>query len=76
MSMKSSELQSLIQNALPDAIIEIKDLAGDDNHYSITIKSEQFKNKSRLEQHQIVYSALQDKMGTILHALQIKTISI
>jgi stress-induced morphogen len=76
MSMKSSELQSLIQNALPDAIIEIKDLAGDDNHYSITIKSEQFRNKSRLEQHQIVYSALQDKMGTILHALQIKTISI
>jgi stress-induced morphogen len=76
MSMKSSELQSLIQNALPDSIIEIKDLAGDDNHYSITIKSEQFKNKSRLEQHQIVYSALQDKMGTILHALQIKTISI
>ncbi|MAV99064.1 MAG: BolA/IbaG family iron-sulfur metabolism protein [Hyphomicrobiales bacterium] len=76
MSMKLSELQTLVQNALPDAIIEIKDLAGDDNHYSITIKSEQFRNKSRLEQHQIVYSALQDKMGTILHALQIKTISI
>ena len=76
MSMKSSELQTLVQNALPDAVIEIKDLAGDDNHYSITIKSEQFRNKSRLEQHQIVYSALQDKMGTILHALQIKTISI
>jgi len=76
MSMKSSELQTLVQNALPDAIIEIKDLAGDDNHYSITIKSEQFRNKSRLEQHQIVYSALQDKMGTILHALQIQTISI
>ena len=74
--MKLSELQSLVQNALPDAIIEIKDLAGDDNHYAITIKSEQFRNKSRLEQHQIVYSALQDKMGTILHALQIKTISI
>ena len=48
MSMKLSELQSLVQNALPDAIIEIKDLAGDDNHYSITIKSEQFRNKSRL----------------------------
>ena len=76
MSMKLSELQTLVQNALPDAIIEIKDLAGDDNHYSITIKSEQFRNKSRPEQHQIVYSALQDKMGTILHALQIKTISI
>ena len=76
MSMKLSELQTLVQNALPDAIIEIKDLAGDDNHYSIPVKSEQFRNKSRLEQHQIVYSALQDKMGTILHALQIKTISI
>jgi len=76
MSMKLSELQTLVQNTLPDAIIEIKDLAGDDNHYSITVKSEQFRNKSRLEQHQIVYSALQDKMGTILHALQIKTISI
>ena len=76
MSMRLSELQTLVQNALPDAIIEIKDLAGDDNHYSITIKSEQFRSKSRLEQHQFVYSALQDKMGTILHALQIKTISI
>ena len=69
MSMKLSELQTLVQNALPDAIIEIKDLAGDDNHYSITIQSEQFRNKSRLEQHQIVYSALTDIMGTILHPL-------
>ena len=76
MSMKLSELQTLVQNALPDAIIEIKDLAGDDNHYSISIKSELFRNKTKLEQHQLVYSALQEKMGTKLHALQIKTISI
>ncbi|MBH20239.1 MAG: BolA family transcriptional regulator [Rhodobiaceae bacterium] len=76
MTMTRSELENLITQSFPKAIIEIQDLAGDDNHYSISIKSELFRGKTKLEQHQLVYSALQEKMGTKLHALQIKTISI
>jgi|TARA_B110000438_G_scaffold284132_1_gene312874 stress-induced morphogen len=74
--MKESELENLILRALPDAMIEIKDLAGDDNHYSLVVRSKSFREKTRLEQHQLVYKALEKKMGTKLHALQIKTISI
>ena len=74
--MTRSELENLIIQSFPKAIIDIQDLAGDDNHYSISIKSELFRNKTKLEQHQLVYSALQVKMGTNLHALQIHTISI
>ena len=75
MSMKSTELEALIKKAIPGSEIEIKDLAGDDNHYSIVIKSDAFRGKTRIEQHQIVYSALEEKMGNKLHALQVKTIS-
>ena len=75
MSMKSSELEALIKKAIPNSQIEIIDLAGDDNHYSIVIKSDAFRGKTRIEQHQIVYSALEEKMGNKLHALQVKTIS-
>jgi stress-induced morphogen len=76
MTMTRSELEKLIIQSFPQAIIDIQDLAGDDNHYSISIKSELFRDKTKLEQHQLVYEALQEKMGTKLHALQIKTISI
>ena len=76
MTMTRSELENLIIQSFPRAIIDIQDLAGDDNHYSISIKSELFRDKTKLEQHQLVYRALQEKMGTKLHALQIKTISI
>ena len=75
MSMKSTELEAQIKKAIPNSEIEIKDLAGDDNHYSIVIKSDAFRGKTRIEQHQIVYSALEEKMGNKLHALQVKTIS-
>ena len=75
MSMKSTELEALIKKAIPNSQIEIIDLAGDDNHYSIVIKSDAFRGKTRIEQHQIVYSALEEKMGNKLHALQVKTIS-
>ena len=73
MGLKLEEIKSLIKKALPDAKISIEDLAGDDNHYSATIKSKIFSGKSKIEQHQLVYKALKGKMGNELHALAIKT---
>ena len=73
MAMNISEIESLIKDSIPDAIINIKDLSGDGNHYSATIISSIFKGKSKIEQHKIVYAALKGKMGNELHALAIKT---
>ena len=73
MSMNLKEIESMIKEALPDAIIEIKDLAGDGNHYSATITSSQFAGKSKIEQHKMVYNSLKGRMGNELHALAIKT---
>ena len=73
MSMKIEEIESLIKKALPDAEIVIKDLAGDENHYSATIKSKVFAGKSKIDQHKMVYSALKGKMGNDLHALSLTT---
>ena len=74
MSLKLEEIKSLIQKGIPDAEITIQDLAGDDNHYSATIKSKFFTGKSKIEQHKIVYKALGGKMGNELHALALNTI--
>jgi len=76
MAMNLTEIETLIKSAIPDAVIEIKDLAGDGNHYSATIKSTFFKGKSKIEQHKIVYNSLKGKMGNELHALAIKTIEV
>ena len=73
MSLKLEEIKSLIIKAIPDAEIIIKDLAGDENHYSATIKSKIFNGKSKIEQHKIVYKSLNNKMGNELHALSINT---
>ena len=73
MGMDILEIEKLIKAALPDAVINIQDLAGDKNHYSATITSSLFKGKSRIEQHKIVYSSLKGKMGNELHALSITT---
>jgi len=73
MSLKSQEIKKLIKEAIPDAEIVINDLAGDENHYSATIKSKIFNGKSRIEQHKIVYKSLKGKMGNELHALSINT---
>ena len=73
MSLKLEEIKSLIIEALPDAEISIQDLAGDENHYSATIKSRNFAGKSKIEQHKMVYKALKGKMGNELHALAINT---
>ena len=73
MAMDLKEIENLIREALPDATIDIQDLAGDGNHYSATIVSSQFSGKSKIEQHKMVYNSLKGKMGNELHALAIKT---
>ena len=75
MGLKIEEIKSLIIEAIPDAEITINDLAGDENHYSATIKSKIFNGKSKIEQHKLVYKALKGKMGQQLHALALKTSS-
>ena len=67
------EIEKHIKDALPDALVEIQDLAGDGNHYSATITSSKFSGKSKIEQHKMVYNSLKGKMGNELHALAIKT---
>jgi stress-induced morphogen len=74
MALKIEEIKSLIKESMPDAEIIIKDLAGDDNHYSATIKSKIFNGKSKIEQHKLVYKALKGKMGNELHALALNTL--
>tara|TARA_B100000287_G_scaffold422410_1_gene464339 strand:+ start:1158 stop:1388 length:231 start_codon:yes stop_codon:yes gene_type:complete len=73
MPLKQKEIEDLIKEAIPDAEITIQDIAGDENHYSATIKSKIFKGKSKIEQHKIVYKALKGKMGNELHALALNT---
>ena len=73
MSLKSEEIKNLIKEAIPDAEIIIQDLAGDENHYSATIKSKIFNGKSKIEQHKMVYKSLKGKMGNELHALALNT---
>ena len=73
MAMQLKEIEVLIKESFPDAIIEIQDLAGDGNHYSATITSSEFSGKSKIEQHKMVYNSLKGKMGNELHALAIKT---
>ena len=74
MGLKIEEIKKLIKASIPDAEISIEDLAGDENHYSATIKSKIFSGKSKIEQHQLVYSALNGRMGNELHALALKTL--
>ena len=76
MSLKLEEIKSLIKDAIPDAKITIQDIAGDENHYSATIKSKVFSGKNRIEQHKLVYKALKGKMGNELHALALNTMEI
>ena len=76
MSLKLEEIKTLIKETIPDAQIIIQDLAGDNNHYSATIKSKAFSGKSKIEQHKLVYKALKGKMGNELHALALNTMEI
>ena len=73
MPIPVEEIKKLIKDTIPDATIEIKDLMGDNNHYTATIKSKLFKNLSKIDQHKLVYKSLKGKMGNELHALSITT---
>ena len=73
MAMAAEEIERLIKARFPDAHVEIEDLAGDGDHYAVNIVSEEFRGKSRVQQHQMVYEALQGNMGGALHALALKT---
>ena len=73
MALALEEIKKLIKESIPDAVIEIEDLMGDNNHYAATIKSSQFNNLSKIDQHKLVYKSLKGKMGNELHALSITT---
>ena len=73
MAMKAEDIETMIKAAFPDAQIEIKDLAGDGDHYAAKVISEAFRGKTRVQQHEMVYAALQGNMGGVLHALALTT---
>jgi stress-induced morphogen len=73
MPMNAREIETLIKQALPDARVTIRDLAGDGDHYAAEVVSEAFRGKSRVQQHQMVYEALKGNMGGTLHALALQT---
>lgn len=73
MPMDANEIEALIKAALPDAKVEIRDLAGDGDHYAANVVSEAFRGISRVQQHQLVYKALKGNMGGELHALALQT---
>lgn len=73
MAMDASEIQKFITDGIPDAKVRIEDLRGDGDHYAAYIESKSFEGKTRVQQHQMVYAALQGRMGNELHALAIQT---
>jgi len=73
MGMSATDIERFIKEALPDAKVEIRDLAGDGDHYAANVVSAAFKGKSRVQQHQMVYAALQGRMGNELHAMALQT---
>ncbi|SMH49149.1 BolA/IbaG family iron-sulfur metabolism protein [Mesorhizobium australicum] len=73
MAMDAHEIERLIKEGIPDAKVSIRDLAGDGDHYAAEVVSASFKGKTRVQQHQMVYKALQGNMGGVLHALALQT---
>jgi stress-induced morphogen len=73
MAMNAGDIEALIKSALPDARVTIRDLAGDGDHFAAEVVSETFRGKTRVQQHKLVYDALQGKMGGVLHALALQT---
>ena len=73
MPMSAGDIETLIKTAIPDSVVTIRDLAGDGDHYAAEVVSESFRGKSRVQQHQMVYKALQGNMGGALHALALQT---
>lgn len=73
MPMDAEEIVRLIKEDFPDAVVSIEDLRGDGDHYAATIISDAFEGKTRVKQHQMVYSSLKGRMGNELHALALQT---
>lgn len=73
MPMNARDIEALIKEALPDATVVLRDLAGDGDHFAAEVVSESFRGKNRVQQHQMVYAALRGKMGGALHALALQT---
>ena len=73
MPIEQKKLENLIADKFPDSNISVEDLAGDNNHYSVTIESSKFNGLSRIQQHQLVYQSLDGLMDAELHAMQLKT---
>lgn len=73
MAMAAVDIEGMIKAALPDATVEITDLAGDGDHYAARVISESFRGIPRVKQHKAVYDALGGRMGGVLHALQLTT---
>lgn len=73
MPMPAADIERLIKEALPDAEVTIRDLAGDGDHYAAEVVSAAFKGKTRVQQHKMVYDALKGRMGGELHALSLQT---
>ena len=73
MPMNASQIEKLIKDALPNATVTIRDLAGDGDHYAAEVVCEAFRGKSRVQQHQMIYEALKGNMGGALHALALQT---
>ena len=73
MGMAAHEIERRILQALPDATVEIRDLAGDGDHYAATVTSEAFRGKTRVQQHRMVNAAFGADMGTVLHSLALQT---
>ena len=71
--MQAHEIEELIIKAFPDAIVKIEDMAGGGDHYSCYVETKEFAGKSRVQQHQMIYQALDGRMGGILHALALQT---
>jgi stress-induced morphogen len=75
MPMAAEDIVSLIKQGIPDAEVEMQDLAGDGDHWAATVISAAFKGKTKIQQHQMVYRALGDRMGGVLHALKLTTMA-
>lgn len=73
MPMDAQDIKNMITEAIPDAEVTIRDLAGDGDHYAAEVVAESFRGKSRVQQHQMVYDALKGNMGGVLHALALQT---
>lgn len=73
MAMDARDIEKMIKDAIPDAQVTIRDLAGDGDHYAAEVVAESFRGKSRVQQHQMVYDALKGNMGGVLHALALQT---